>query len=62
MLDRNLLIEEYASRIVEGMDMDDMYNFVYETLVERLNSYNDAELVNEVSEYYPDLVEEDRLI
>jgi hypothetical protein len=58
MLDRNLLIEEYASRIVEGMDMDDMYNFVYETLVERLDDYTDTDLVNEVSEYYPDLVED----
>jgi hypothetical protein len=58
MLDRNTLIEEYASRIVEGMDMDDMYNFIYDTLVERLDDYTDNDLVNEVAEYYPDLVEE----
>jgi hypothetical protein len=59
MLDRNTLIEEYASRIVEGMDMDDMYNFIYDTLVERLDDYTDNDLVNEVAEYYPDLVETD---
>lgn len=58
MLDRNTLIEEYASRIVEGMDMDDMYAFVHETLCERLDDYTTPDLINEVANFYPDLVEE----
>jgi hypothetical protein len=32
--------------------------FVYDTLVENLSSYDDAELIKEVTEYNPELLED----
>jgi hypothetical protein len=56
--DRDQLIEDYASLIVEGMDMDTLVSFAYDTLVGNLDSYNDAELIKEVAEYNPELLEQ----
>lgn len=58
MLNRNELIEAYAERIVDGMDMKDMYAFVYEILCERLDDYPDADLEAEVRDFYPELLGE----
>jgi len=55
---REQLIEDYASLIVEGMDMDTLVSFAYDTLVSNLESYDDAELIKEVTEYNPELLEE----
>ncbi len=57
MLNRDEVIAAYAERVVEGMDMGDMYTFVYETLVERLECYPDEDLETEVRDFYPDLLE-----
>ena len=55
---RAQLIENYATLIVEGMDMDTLVSFAYDTLVGNLESYDDAELIKEVTEYNPELLEE----
>jgi hypothetical protein len=55
---REQLIEDYASLIVEGMDMDTLVSFAYDTLVSNLESYDDAELIKEIKEYNPELLEE----
>jgi hypothetical protein len=55
---REQLIEDYASLIVEGMDMDTLVSFAYDTLVSNLESYDDAELIKEVTEYNPELLED----
>jgi hypothetical protein len=39
------------------MDMKTMECFVYETLQDNLASYTDEELINEVKEYNPELLE-----
>ena len=57
-INREQLIEDYASLIVDGMDMKTMEQFVYDTLVSNLESYDDAELIKEVTEYNPELLEE----
>jgi len=54
---RDSLIEDYASLIVEGMDMDTLVSFAYDTLVSNLESYDDAKLIKEVTEFYPELLE-----
>lgn len=51
------LIEEYARRIVEGLDMDAIVELATEMLISNLETYTDEQLVEEVSEYYPDLME-----
>jgi hypothetical protein len=55
---RDSLIADYASLIVEGMDMDTLVSFAYDTLVSNLESYDDAELIKEVTEYNPELLED----
>jgi len=55
---REQLIEDYAQQILDGMDMKTMECFVYDTLVENLMSYDDAELIKEIKEYNPELLEE----
>jgi hypothetical protein len=57
-INREKLIEDYASLIVEGMDMDTLVSFAYDTLVSNLESYDDAELIKEVTEYNPELLED----
>ena len=55
---RAQLIENYATLIVEGMDMDTLVSFAYDTLVADLESYDDADLIKEIVEYNPELLEE----
>jgi len=55
---RESLIQDYAQLIVEGMDMDTLVSFAYDTLISNLESYSDNDLINEVKEYNPELLEE----
>lgn len=55
--DRDYLIAGYAQQILDGMDHKTMECFVYDTLVENLLSYSDEELITEVTEYNPELLE-----
>ena len=57
-MNRDQLIADYAQQILDGMDMKTMECFVYDTLVENLSSYDDAELIKEVTEYNPELLED----
>jgi hypothetical protein len=56
-IDRDSLIADYAQQILDGMDMKTMECFVYDTLMENLMSYSDEELIEEVKEYNPELLE-----
>jgi hypothetical protein len=54
---REELIADYAQQILDGMDMKTMECFVYDTLKDNLASYSDEELIAEVTEYDPELLE-----
>ena len=56
--DISTLVERYAEQIMDGMDMKTMEQFVFDTLVDNLKSYTPEELIAEVTEYNPDLLEE----
>jgi len=56
--DRDSLIADYAQQIMDSMDMKTMECFVYDTLKDNLSSYSDQELIDEVTEYNPDLLED----
>lgn len=58
MMNRSELQETYIQQLIEGMDYKTMECFVYDTLKENLSSYTDEELISEVQEYYPELIEE----
>jgi hypothetical protein len=55
---RDSLIADYAQQILDGMDMKTMECFVYDTLKDNLSSYSDEELIEEVTEYNPELLED----
>jgi hypothetical protein len=55
--DRDQLIEDYVQRLIEGMDYKTMECLVYDTLKDNLSDYTDEQLVTEVEEYNPDLLE-----
>jgi len=56
---RDLLVDAYVRRIVDSMDMDTLVNYAQSKMYDVLEDYDDAELVEEISSHYPDLLEED---
>jgi len=56
-MNRNELQEAYINQVIDGMDFKTMYQFVYDTLDESLSKYSEAELLTEVEDYYPELLE-----
>lgn len=56
-INRQELIEEYIDRILEGMSTKDLMRIVGDQLEENFSTYSDEELITEVEEYYPDLLE-----
>ena len=59
IVDRDVLQEAYVSAIVDGMDWKTMERFVYDTINENLEGYNIDELIAEVEEYNPQLLEQE---
>jgi len=57
-MDRSELIQNYAFQLMDSMDMKTMECFVIDTLVDNLNSYSDEDLISEIKEFYPELIEE----
>jgi len=56
-MNRQELIENYVDRILEGMSTKDLMRIVGDQLEENFSTYSDEELITEVEEYYPDLLE-----
>ena len=57
-MNRNELQESYIHQLIDGMDHKTMYHIVYDTLNDNLSKYSEAELITEVKEYYPELLED----
>ena len=55
---RDLLVEAYLGRIVDSMPNDLLVNYARANLYDALDDYDDAELVEEISAHYPDLLED----
>ena len=58
IIDRDQLQEAYVESIIDGMDHKSMYQFVYDSLNNNLDDYTVDELITEVEDYYPELLEE----
>lgn len=56
--DRDQLIADYAQSIVEGWDLDTLLGFAYDKIVENLDKYSDKNLIEEITEFSPDLLED----
>jgi hypothetical protein len=46
------LIEAYAERVVDNMDIRDLCVFAMDTIVDNMIDYNESELMEELSHYY----------
>jgi methyltransferase-like protein len=55
-INRQELIESYLDRVLDNMSTKDLIRIVWDQLEENLSLYSDEELINEVTEYYPDLL------
>ena len=56
-MNRDQLQNDYIESIIDGMDHKDLWQFVYDTIEQNLETYSDEELVTEVKDYYPHLLE-----
>ena len=56
-MNRDQLQNDYIESIIDGMDHKTMYQFVYDTIDQNLETYSEEELVTEVKDYYPELLE-----
>ena len=55
---RDEVVDAYVERIIDGMDMDDLIEFAKGKIYDTLETYGDADLVEEISSHYPDLLED----
>ena len=55
------LIDNYANHVLDGMDMDTLLQFAYDSLVAEYNKYTEAELLSEIEELYDEEVLNDLL-
>ena len=55
---RNELQSELISQMIDDMDLSTMAAILTDTLGESYDRYSDKELTEEVSEYYPHLLED----
>lgn len=54
---RKELVEAYIDRVLDNMSITDLMRIVGDQLDENLSAYSDEELLTEVEEYYPELLE-----
>jgi len=57
-MNRKKLQEAYINNIIDCLDMDDCLALLFDLMDKDFESYTDEELVTEVTEYYPELLEE----
>jgi hypothetical protein len=57
-INRDSLIADYAQEILDGMDMKVLECFVLDTLKDNLSSYSDEELITEIKDHYPELLDD----
>ena len=59
IIDRDDLQAAYINTIIDGMDLKDLIAVVYDHLDDNLDKYTVNELIEEVEEYYPELLSEE---
>lgn len=57
-VDRAVLQDQLVNQVIDGMDFKTMWSVLYDFMNESYDKYSDAELTEEVREYYPELLEE----
>lgn len=55
---RDKLIDDYAWEVVDGMDIKDLCRMAAEQIASGLESYTDEQVIEEIKEFYPHLLED----
>lgn len=55
--DREQLIQDYIDNVLDNMSTKDLMRIFGEQLADTLSTYGDEELITEIGEHYPELVE-----
>ena len=58
IINRDELQNAYIESIIDGMDHKDLWQYVYDSLEQNFEQYSVDELIEEVEEYYPHLLED----
>ena len=58
IIDRDQLQDSMIQQILDDMDIKTMMAILYDNMSESYDKYSDSELIAEVEEYYPHLLEE----
>ena len=56
-IQRSQLQDRYIQRVIDSLDLDDCLEMLYNYLDKDTNVLTDEELVEDVKEYYPDLLD-----
>jgi len=57
-MNRSELQDNMIQQILEDMDIKTMMAILYDNMSESYDKYSDEELITEVKEYYPELLED----
>ena len=57
-MNRDELQQQLVDNMIEGMDFKTMWQILDSYMMESYDKYSDAELLEEVKEYYPHILEE----
>jgi hypothetical protein len=57
-MNRQELQEQLIDNVIEGMDFKTMWQVLFDFMDQSYDKYTDEELMEEVKEYYPELLEE----
>ena len=58
IIDRDVLQDRYINEIIDGMDIKDMCALLYDLMDSDFDKLTVGELIEEVQEYYPHLIED----
>ena len=61
IIDRDQLQDDLITRIIDDMDLKTMARCLYDYMNQSYDKYTVDELIEEVEEYYPDLMEESKV-
>ena len=57
-MNRQELQDQLIDNVIDGMDFKTMWAVLYDFMDQSYDKYTDEELMTEVKEYYPELLEE----
>ena len=58
IMDKDQLINDYVTEVIDGMDLDGCLALLKDYMVESYEDYTIEEIKEEVEEYYPHLLED----